>query len=55
VLEVTTIDEVAEMTLRLLGVTAEVAAAQARLPIEFLKPRVFPLPAIELMPPLGAA
>lgn len=55
VLEVSAIDEVAEMTLRLLGVPPEVAATQARLPIEFLPPRIFPLSALELMPPLGPA
>ncbi|PWU28969.1 hypothetical protein DK254_12420 [Pseudomonas sp. RW407] len=49
------IEDIAEMTLRVLGVEAAVAAAQARLPIDFCAPPKLPLIATELLPPLGAA
>lgn len=49
------IEDVAELTLGLLGVEASVAAAQAHLPIDFRAPPKLPLIATELLPPLGAA
>ncbi|MCY1477877.1 hypothetical protein D9M68_112860 [compost metagenome] len=49
------IEDVAEMTLRLLGVEQSIAAVQARLPVDFCAPPALPLLATELLPPLGAA
>lgn len=54
-LPLTMIEDITEMTLRLLGVEPVLAAEQSRAAIAFHPPRQLPLSALELLPPLGAA
>ncbi|HBN8626755.1 hypothetical protein IPC1147_29185 [Pseudomonas aeruginosa] len=54
-LSVEMIDDITEMTLRLLGAEAEVAEVEARRPIKLCPPIKLPLCATDLLAPLGAA